>query len=193
MLTFALVAGSLNITPTNASTKSWKQEYVKILNNWRSVEKYPNSGSEYLKMYFGESFKFNRYFLCDVDKNKIPELFLYSTKMGLTVVFTYRNGKLICLGCDDFYKINTSKKCLVVKGHWHGSGGSGTDEYSVYNIGKNSLKQKYYIDILENHIVNNNSTATKSAYKNVYNKYVKGGKKYSSYKKYKLSDKSGLK
>lgn len=174
----------------------WKAAYKKILKN-PEVDSYGDIS--YLHMYFGSGCKFDRYFVCNVDKNKTPELFLCSTTMPLTAVFTYRNGKLVYLGYQDFYKINKAKKCLVVQGHWHGAGGSGGNEYSVYNIGKNELKSILYMDYLNDKysVYYNNGknyeSATSEKYDKVYNKYIKGGKKFSSFKKYKLSNRKGLK
>lgn len=187
-----------NVTEVGAASQTWKEAYKKILNNWKLVENYSNAGTDYLKQYFGKDYGFDRYFLEDVNGDKTPELFLSSTSMGgLTVVFTYRDGKVVCLGCDLFYKINTSKKVLVVSGHWHGSGGSGSDEYSIYSIGKKELKQKYYIDYLYDKYTVWNSNwekakNSKSTYKKVYKKYVKGGKLFYKYKQYKLLSKKGL-
>lgn len=187
-----------NVTEVGAASQTWKEAYKKILNNWKLVENYSNAGTDYLKQYFGKDYGFDRYFLEDVNGDKTPELFLSSTSMGgLTVVFTYRDGKVVCLGCDLFYKINTSKKVLVVNGHWHGAGGSGADEYSIYSIGKNEWKRKYYIDCMNNKYTVwksncNKEKNSKSTYKKVYKKYVKGGKEFFKYKQYKLSSKKGL-
>lgn len=194
-MAIVLVFGNLSVV--KAATKPWETAYTSILNNWKIVESYASAGTDYLKNYFGTEYKFDQYFLCDVDNNKVPELFLYSSTMGLTVVFTYKNGILVCLGTDKFYKINTSKKVLIVKGHWHGSGGSGDKEYFVYKIGGNSLDQKYYIDYMDKYSVYkndnwDNAQRTKKAYDEVYKEYIKSGKLFSKYTKYTLSDKKGL-
>lgn len=180
-----------------ATTKKWKKEYTTILKDWTKVEKYENL--EYLKMYFGSQYKFDKYFLCDVDKNGVPELILCSSTMGLQEILTYKSGKIVSLGYDDYYKINTTKHTAVVKGHWHGAGGSGDKEYSIYKVDGKKMSTLYYIDKLfgKYYIYKGDNwkklKGTKTNYNKVYTKYVKGGKLISKYKKYKLSDTSGLK
>lgn len=93
-----------------ASGASWRNAYESILNNWKRAEKYCNTS--YLKTYFGRNYKFNQYFLYDLNRNGIPELFLHSSTMDLTLVFTY-NGKLISLGYYDIYGFNTGKHELL--------------------------------------------------------------------------------
>lgn len=196
ILVLALVCGFL--CPAEASradaAPKWKTAYQKLLKNWKLLEKYEDMS--YLKMYFQDDYKFDRYFTYDVNKDGTPELFLYSTTMKLTEVLTCKNGKIVALGTDAFYGINKSKKALIVKGHWHGAGGSGFKEWSVYTIGKKKLSQKYYIDNLAGRITiykNDKSVAgTKSTYNSIYKKYVKETTKFSKFKKYKLSSKKGL-
>lgn len=169
----------------------WKTAYKKILKNWKRVEKYEDMS--YLKFYFGKDYKFNRYFTYDVNKDGTPELFLYSTTMGMTEVLTYKKGKIISLGYDDIYGIKKSKKAIIVEGHWHGSGGSGA-EWTVYTIGKKKLRVKYSIDPMgTDGITVNYKKASKSAYNKIYKSYVKGTTKLNKFKKYKLSNTKGLK
>lgn len=184
-----------------AAAPKWQKAYAGIIKNWKKIESISGYDSSYLKTYFGKNYKYDKYFLCDVDGNKTPELFLYSSKMGLTAVFTYSaySNRVIFLSYDDYYKINRKENALVVKGHWHGAGGSGTKEYAIYQVNNNVIREKYYIDNLggnyQTYKNGNYSTLqrTKSAYNKVYRQYVKGGKKFSKYKKYKLSNKTGLK
>lgn len=186
-----------NSQNANAASGGWKKAYRNIISNWKVVDNYSVLGTDYLKDYFGKDYKFNRYFVYDVNKDNVPELFLYSTTMGLSAVFTYYNNKAAALGCDDFYKINTSQKVITVMGHWHGSGGSGTDEYSAYAVKKNKLKSVIYIDYLGEYIVSGDSKLSKgknkkAAYTKAYNKYFKKGVLVSKIKKYKLSSSAGL-
>ncbi len=169
----------------------WKNAYKKILKNWRLVEKYDDMS--YLKQYFGDDYGFDRYFTYDLNKDGTPELFLYSTTMGLTEVLTCKNGKITGLGYEHIYGIKKSKKAVIINGHWHGSGGSGEKEWAVYTMGKKKLKQKYYMDIWNGEVNVNFSKSTKSAYNKVYKEYVKGTTKLGKFKKYKLTDTKGLK
>lgn len=198
LLAIIIAISCIQPVQIQAAASPWKNAYGEIIKNWQAIERISGYSSSYLKMFFGKKYTYDKYFLCDVDGNKVPELFLYSSKMQLTAVFTYSNNKVTFLSYDNYYKINRANHTLVVKGHWHGSGGSGTKEYSIYKIKKDSIKQIYYIDNLNGRYSvykNENwskANRTKSAYNNVYKKYVKGGKNFSKYKKYKLSDKKGL-
>lgn len=184
-----------------AATPKWQKAYSQIIKNWKKIESVSGYDSSYLKSYFGNNYKYDKYFLCDVDGNQTPELFLYSSKMRLTAVFTYSpySNRVIFLSYDNYYKINRKESALVVKGHWHGAGGSGTKEYCIYQVNNTVIREKYYIDHLgsgyQAYQNGDYSTVqrTKSAYNRVYKKYVKGGKKFANYKKYKLSNKAGLK
>lgn len=172
----------------------WKAAYQGILNNWRAVEKYENTS--YMKSYFGSNYVFDRYYLYDLDKNKTPELFLYSTKMGLTIVLTYKNKKLVSLGCHSIKGINKAKKEIFTRGHWHGSGGSGIYEWAVYKIKNNSLVMTQYIDKLGKSITiydgKSYNKGTLKQYNAIYKAHIKKGTKVSRFTKYKLSDKKGL-
>lgn len=184
----------------HAASKSWKTAYKNVLKNWRTIESVAGYSGDYLKRYFGSSYKYDKYFLCDMDGNGVPELFLYSTTMNLATVFTCVNGSLVYLSCDQYYKINTSKHLLVVNGHWHGAGGSGAYEYSIYRVKRKSCAKLYYIDMMPggtSYEVRNEKTGgtfhKKAKYRSVYKKYVSKGKLFAKVKKYKLSNKKGLK
>lgn len=177
-----------------ASGGSWRNAYESILNNWKRAEKYCNTS--YLKTYFGRNYKFNQYFLYDLNRNGIPELFLHSSTMDLTLVFTY-NGKLISLGYYDIYGFNTGKHELLVRGHWHGAGGSGKNEWTVYKMGSSWMTETYYLDIMNGQasvydMRNGSRVCSSKAYRNIYNEHIKNGKKISGFTKYRLSDKKRL-
>lgn len=198
-------AALLSPTRVNAATPKWKTAYNKILKNWRLVEQYEDMS--YLKMYFnpqyfGSQYKFNRYFTYDVDKNGTPELFLHSTSMGLTEVMTY-NKKLISLGYYDIARINEKTKEIIVHGHWHGAGGSYENEWSVYKVNKKSSSLKYYIDIMPNGTNGSQRVSVyngkwkllstrKSYYDRIYKNHIKNATPINQFKKYKLTDKKGL-
>ena len=190
ILILVMILTALPVCQAEAAPK-WKNAYKKVLKNWRLVEKY--NDMSYLKQYFGDEYGFDRYFTYDLNKDGTPELFLYSTTMGLTEVLTYKKGKMIVLGYVDLYGIKKSQKAIVVRGHWHGAGGSGNKEWVIHTMGKKKLTQKYYIDILNGRVDVNYSASTKSAYNKIYKKYVKGATKFSKFKKYKLPSMRGLK
>lgn len=112
--------------------KDWREAYQIFIDDWKQIEKYGNFS--YIKGYFGkEGYNFDKYFLCDVDDNGTPELFLYSTYMKITAVFTYTDEPVYLLD-DVIYGINLETDEVVIHGHWHGAGGSWEDEWSAYCI-----------------------------------------------------------
>lgn len=190
-LLFGVMSPAMTIKVDAAS--KWKSAYKKFLQepkqesikNW---DDFSSSLSWLREMHYVDGFE--RYFLCDVNKDKTPELFMCFDGGILTAVFTYRNGKIVYLGYDNFYGINKSKKLLLVYGHWHGASEYSGEEYTGYKIGKKELKFTFFTDWVVNRVVNED---TKKAYKEDCKKYVKGCKKFSSFKKYKLSNMKGLK
>lgn len=176
-----------------ATQPQWEVQYRKILKNWRLVNSYLNTN--YLKEYFGKDYRFDKYCLYDLNKDGIPELFLSSSSMGLTGVLTYKK-KVIGLTCDNIYKVNKSKKEIIVRGHWHGAGGSYENEYTIYNISKNKMNMLYYIDNLDGYITLYSPfyklSETKNDYKKIYNSHVKSATLFSSLKKYKLNDTTAI-
>ncbi|MCD8013872.1 MAG: Ig-like domain-containing protein [Lachnospiraceae bacterium] len=193
----ATVAGKTAKCVVTVKKKTgWKSAYNKVIKNWKStIKKYSNQDYSYLSQYFGKKFKYNKYFLYDLDGNGVPELFLYSTSMKLTAVFTYKNDKLVSLGYQYFYAINTSKKALLVHGHWHGAGGSGTYEYSAYKISGSKLKEILDIDITGDYYCWYKGKTLSATYKNYYTyyeMYFESGAnvvKFSKVQKYNLSKK----
>ena len=124
----------------------WRDAYQMFLNDWKRIEEYGDFS--YLPFYFGNKYYFDKYFLCDVDENGIPELFLYSTNMRLTAVFTYEDEPVF-LTYDMIYGINPETDEVIINGHWHGSGGSGADEWSAYHISGIACEYSMYIDFFE--------------------------------------------
>ena len=176
-----------------AGADIWRGQYAKILDNPSLVSDYLNVSYE--NTYFGGDFYFSGYFLCDVDNNGIPELFLRSNH-SLTAVLTCTNeGRIIGLSIDGYYKINKKKHVLVVKGHWHGAGGSGIYEYAIYKIAGKEIKDQAYIDKMSSYTVRVNGNylrGSRSKYNKVYKKYVAGGRLFENYQFYSLKDKTGL-
>ena len=186
------------ITANAATTSSnWGKAYKKIINNYKLLDKYEDMS--YLKSYFGKDYKFDKYFLCDINNNKIPELFLYSSTMGLTVVLTYSNNKVVSLYYYDICKINTKTSEIIVNGHWHGAGGSGKNEWSIYKVKNISCDIEYYIDnLFGNYSVYHADkciSTKKTTYSKILTKYVKSlnCKCFDEFKKYNLCNDQGIK
>lgn len=190
LLSALAFSGSMLLTSTDSShsvdavaQNSWKRQYTRALNNWRLVDEY--SDTSYIRTYFGKDYKLNRYFLCDIDRNGTPELIMYSKNM-LDYVWTYKNGELIGLGYYHISRINRKYKCIIEHGHWHGAGGSGVHEWQIYTLKSgNKIVGDKGIDYRFN-------GRPSKKYKRTYNKYVKNAKKFSAYKKYRLTNKRGL-
>ncbi|MDE7277363.1 MAG: hypothetical protein K2N98_11025 [Lachnospiraceae bacterium] len=130
----------------NEPSENWQTAYQVFLDDWKQIEKYGDFG--YLEWYFGDNYSFDKYFLCDIDKNGIPELLLYSTCMRLTAVFTYADEPVF-LVYNRIYGINPETNEVVTNGHWHGAGGSGIDEWSAYTISGDVAEYSLYIDFID--------------------------------------------
>ena len=146
-------------------------------------------------MYHRGDFYFTSYFMCDVDNNNIPELFVQSNHMLKAVLTCTGEGRVVGLSIDDYYKINKKRHTLAVKGHWHGAGGSGIYEYAIYKIAGSGIKRHFYIDKMSSYRVYKNEgpdIGSRSKYNKVYKKFVDGGKPFESYRYYNLSDRTGL-
>ena len=162
---------------------NYEKMYGKVIKNNKSVFKYSKK-SEYVFRYFGkDKINFNKHFYYDLDKNGIMELFVYDSKLGLVEVFTIKNNKLYSCGYEFYYGINKKKKALIVKGHWHGAGGSYNKEWWVYKLNKKktALECVWYIDkmpknytIFKGRKFKEVTKKQKKVYKKVYKKYVKG-------------------
>ena len=126
-------------------TQNWQEAYRLFLDDWKLVEEYGDFG--YLEMYFEEDYYFDKYFLCDIDENGTPELFLYSTNMRLTAVFTYTDEPVYLL-YNNLYGINPETDEAVIHGHWHGAGGSWENEWSAYRITGDMSEYSMYIDYM---------------------------------------------
>lgn len=121
--------------------------YKSVLADWTLIEKYGDFS--YYTFYFGDNYGYDSYYLFDVDKNGIPELFLCSESMCIITVFTYAQ-KLCWLVSDDIYGINEETGELIVLGHWHGSGGSGSEhECTGWKISEDKAENSMYIDFYD--------------------------------------------
>jgi hypothetical protein len=170
-----------------AATPKYQQAYNRIIKNSNLISRYQDVS--YIKTYFGSDYGWDKYFAYDLDKNGTPELFVYSSSMGLTAIFTYKK-KLIPLGIYFLDRINTSQKTLVVHGHWHGAGGSGKYEWTTYSMdsSKTKIKIDYDIDILNGKVSVYNGdwkliSSKKSVYNKIYKTYIKNARKLSKFKR----------
>lgn len=187
------------------ASEQWYSAYQTILSDWKTIEQYGDF--EYLKMYFDTGYQFDNYWLCDVNSDGTPELFLYSDYMNITAVFTYYENEIRGLMYDVIYGINKETEDIVVEGHWHGAGGSGVDEWSVYHITECEAVFTYYIDfyreyeeleIEEPYTVYDVTTGEYESqkdseeYDKIFAAHVASCIKWNEYQRYALSDLSGL-
>lgn len=196
---------SISNENNNSVNTGWKNNYKSFLKSPKNnIAKLVDDS--YYRMYFGSDYKLNRYMLYDSNKDGIPELFLFidSSYYGpykngtLGYILTYRNNKIVCL---DFTSIIGVKNHYILEeGHWHGAGDA-QPEWTGLRIHSSTSKDladgfhmarltpgknRFYMMKM---VWNNNNIEkqtynkhiSKSRYKKMYNKYVKG---YTSLYKY---------
>ncbi|MDE7248142.1 MAG: hypothetical protein K2N43_09680 [Lachnospiraceae bacterium] len=184
----------------------WYDQYAAILSDWTLAEDYGDLS--YLPMYFGEDdYAFDSYWLCDVDQNGIPELFLHSSTMSvITAVFTCTEEQLVFLTYDDFYGINLETEEIVIQGHWHGAAGSPEYEWTAYKVFPDKVEYTMYIDFFDfsedsekNHYTIYNpetdeymSSSDGTEYEELYAAHVEPCIPVENYTLYDISDLSGL-
>lgn len=187
------------------TTEQWCSAYQEILADWKVIDKYGDF--EYLKMYFGTEYQFDKYWLCDVNGDEVPELFLHSDYMNITAVFTYCEEEIRFLMYDVIYGVNKETGDVVIEGHWHGAGGSGVDEWTVYHLTEIEAVYAYYIDFIreyeeleiENPYTVYDATIGEfekqpngNEYDEIYVVHVKPCTMKSKFQQYELSDLTGL-
>lgn len=187
------------------TTEQWRSAYREILDDWKIIEQYGDM--KYLKEYFDSEYQFDKYWLCDVNSDEVPELFLHSDNINITVVFTYFEEEICFLMYDIIYGVNKETEDVVIEGHWHGAGGSGVDEWTVYHITEKEAVYAYYIDFIreyeeleiENPYTVYDATIGEfekqpngNEYDEIYVVHVKPCTMKSKFQQYELSDLTGL-
>lgn len=198
-----LIATQIPFTGALASQRTsapWQTAYQELLSDTSLVDSYIDISYErgYFSgwSYADSGFTFDKYFLYDVDQDGVPELFLQSS-VDLIAVFTFDNS-LTGLGFNSFDSINTETGEIIVHGHWHGSGGSGTDEWQIYSISHSPTSFEWqYIDKMPGrYSVYNVETGRydddEAAYYEIYNRSVIGATPISSFHLYDVHDFSGI-
>lgn len=187
--------------------ESWYEGYRRILGDWTVLEDYGDLS--YLPQYFGDDYGFDSYFLCDVDGNGTPELFLDSSTMGLTAVLSYDAGPMGIF--YDRFDINKETGELIVLGHWHGAGGSGIfgNEWRAWKLCGTDWEMTMFIDCFEAEWIggeenrydiydpetgeyNTYMALESSEYDALYDIHVTPRISFSQYRLYALDDLSGL-
>ena len=183
----------------------WRKQYEAILKDWTLIEKYGDMS--YLSMFFDEDYMFDFYWLCDVDQNQVPELFLYSSTMEcIMAAYTCTEEKLVYLTYDNFYGVNLETGELVIHGHWLGSGGTVDNEWCAYKVFPDKAEYSMYIDHYDlseygeedRYVIYNpqtdeyERTSDKTEYEELYDVHVKPCVTVNQYVLYDISDLSGL-
>ena len=127
----------------------WYDAYRAIVADWTLIEDSEwSSDLYYMDYYFGQDYQFDSYWLCDIDQNGTPELFLYSDTGSMTdmvAVVTYTDRPVVVF-VDMFRGINLNTAELIKYGHWHGAGGSPEYEWTGYRIQGDTAEYSMYID-----------------------------------------------
>lgn len=183
-------------TVTDNSWPQWMTEYQAVLWDVSLVDSYIDLSYERNIYFRDDGFSFLKYFLYDVDKDGVPELFLQSS-VDLFAVLTY-DDSLKGLGFNSYEFINEETGEIIVHGHWHGAGGSGEYEWQIYKIQHlpTQLNQEYIDKMGDQYSVYNAATSKyeddKAKYNDIYNRSVKGSTPISSFSLYDINDSSGL-
>ena len=135
----------IEMTKDEEMPAKWRDAYAEVLSDWSFIR----PEQEYMQSYFGEdTYNYDEYMTYDLNGDGTPELFLHSTEMDLTSVFTYKD-EVKYLGYYDIDGFNEDTKELIVYGHWHGAGGSGEYEYSTHKINDDMSGMDYmYLDYM---------------------------------------------
>lgn len=121
----------------------WKKAYTEVIDDWTIVrrmckqkDKYIGQGDDYdyMEEYF-TGFTYDYYTLKDLDKDKIPELLLYSQDSSMTAILTYKS-KLIYVGT--FYNASYSSKYGIFEDKTY----HGASDYYEYHLVTFAFKKK---------------------------------------------------
>ena len=164
------------------------------------------NGLEYREAYFSygeDPVSFDRYALADLNGDGFPELLLCSKGMGLVDLFTCRDN-LLYIGYNNYFGFLPGSGTAVVRGHWHGAGGSGTDEWSVIDLasgetvayfdrlGDDTSKVYHFMDENNEWTQMQDSPEASALYDSLYEKYVDACVRLNDLQFYEIGDLSGL-
>ena len=177
-------------------SENWSDCYRLILQDWTVIEGLADLS--YLPFYFSDRYGFDSYYLYDVDQNGTPELFLCSSTMRLTAVLTYTDRPVFLL-YNAIYAINPETSEVIIRGHWHGAGGSGTNEWHAYRLSGDTPEltvsmdyMPYGYSVYALDTLGFGVAETQEAYEAQYAVHVKPAVPVERFKPCALNDLSGL-
>lgn len=116
-----------------ADYASLRASYEALIRDPEARDRAIGHDGDYRRTYFGWDSalpEISAYALADLNGDDVPELLLTDAGTGMTDVFCY-DGALRYLGYDCVLGFLPEGGARIVRGHWHGSGGSGEHEYSA--------------------------------------------------------------
>ena len=153
LLLCACVLLSLGVlaAPEAKAEGSWREAYASVLTDEKARAAAIGSAADYRRSYFASDpglLEPSAYAVADLNGDGMPELLLYAEGTGLTDLFSYDKG-LRYLGYDAYFGFLPESGEAVVHGHWHGAGGSGTNEWSISPLFSTDDGARIYLDYLE--------------------------------------------
>ena len=129
---------------------TWQEAYTALITDEALRKNVIGKDADYRESYFSSDPTLLRptaYAAADINADGTPELLLYAEGTGLTDLFAF-DGTLRYLGYDRIFGFLPEDGLAVIHGHWHGSGGSGTEEYSARDFFRDG-EQTAYLDCLD--------------------------------------------
>ncbi|MCH5269449.1 MAG: hypothetical protein J1E83_01745 [Lachnospiraceae bacterium] len=136
----------------------WYEAYKSIIVDWTKIKDVEDWGWGYYVYYLNDEcvyhtelyFEFCSYWLCDIDRNGTPELFLWDPDEAKdytegVVILTYTDRPIVIFG-DSIYGVNVETGEIIIYGHCTGAGGTNEYEWSGYRMQGYTIEGCFYID-----------------------------------------------
>ena len=134
----------------------WYEAYRSVIMDWTIIEDFEEEHGwvEYLKnesaYYLDFCYEFYLFWLCDIDRNGTPELFLWDPNAvigDVVVILTYTDRPVVIFG-EPIDGVNVETGEIIIHGHWKGAGGTEAfgNEWAAYKLQGDSFEHSFYID-----------------------------------------------